>query len=77
MTTKPYHLMTPAERTAARIAANRQIDARVAKVQALRTREERRRGAALAFILDRLMDNAPRMTHDEFDAALAAVVRKF
>lgn len=27
---KPYHLMTPAERTAARIAQNREIDEKVA-----------------------------------------------
>jgi hypothetical protein len=28
---KPYHLMTPAERIAARIASNREIEANVAK----------------------------------------------
>jgi hypothetical protein len=29
-TTKPYHLMTPAERTSARIRQNREIDDKVA-----------------------------------------------
>ena len=29
-TTKPYHLMTPAERTSARIRQNREIDEKVA-----------------------------------------------
>ena len=33
---KPYHLMTPAERTAARIAQNRAIDAKAEKVRAAR-----------------------------------------
>lgn len=38
---KPYHLMTPAERTAARIAKNRIIDQRVAAAEALiRARNE-------------------------------------
>ena len=33
---KPYHLMTPAERTAARIAQNREIDEKVAVTEGKR-----------------------------------------
>jgi len=33
---KPYHLMTPAERTAARIAQNREIDERAAVTEGKR-----------------------------------------
>jgi hypothetical protein len=36
-TSKPYHLMTPAERTAARIAQNRAIDEKVAVSEGQRT----------------------------------------
>jgi len=34
--TKPYHLMTPAERTAARIAENRAIAERIAETESHR-----------------------------------------
>ena len=38
MSQKPYHLMTPAERLAARIAQNREIEKRAAIVQAEQAR---------------------------------------
>ena len=38
MTPKPYHLMTPAERLAYRVATNRAIDARISEARLSGTR---------------------------------------
>ena len=73
---KPFHLMTPTERTAQRIAENKAIAERVEKVQALRARRRAIADVFVTAILNNLLRTAPRMSDEQFGAALdAAAIR--
>ena len=69
---KPYSQMTPAERTALRIAQNKKIDTKAATVKAARTAYTNARVSALFGAAKQLMQQIDSLTPEQIEKAKEA-----